>query len=695
MVSVYMRKMMSSSESTITNHGRISPLLVEPSPEDDDEIEDQPQPLPLALRGTLIRAVPARSISNGTAISSLTVESSSDNASLPLQVNAIEPPQETQGPPLPPRKDWNESRDVSSGSRDSLRRQVDRRKMSLTTQEESYLHNLLLHGNEIEVQLACEKLQDDELFFDHTTPKHNMGQPFFGSDREDDDDPRDDASRPTLQRADSQGSQRRLMALAQRKNSIPHLTLWRAHKSGLAVTKNGSRNSLIKRSTSIGSSSSSGLPRVPPTPDIFREKLQKQPCRLSIGAKQSASAAPVHALSRLPPKAARLARRSHSMLMPGVPPPAPMQRRSSTQSSRKSVTFHQETDGTPKGKLISLRRSVSDTNALSSHSTEPFPEEREIERSNPERQESISSIPSIHHASPIRQESVSSIPSLHIAQPVRQESISSIPSLHHAHPIRQESVSSVPSLHDGHLIRGESSSSIPNFVRSESIPSLHHGHPLTDDSSTTLASGRQIYTTPSDIATAWLLQSEQAPNLESLAHDVTSPSANTDDTFPSTVATETTSASTAQDSTTSPTKPVLMRLASRNAYEGEGIEVTQMRDQPLQDDASGQNRSSGSTLAFPSMISMDVSIRTCNSWDSGVSSYQQPHPEIFRGVIPRAFSDDDQFIGNFYLGSGGKEARFSSIIPNELLSNFWPCTFVSQSNVERRQPRQSTNFGIL
>jgi len=646
-----MRKIMTSSESTITNNGRMSPPVAELSPEDDDEVEDQPQPLPQVIQaptppGSLIRTVPPRVSSNGTAISSLTVESV-ESSSLSVQANNSEP---LRAPP-PPRNNWNEARDISSTSRDSLRRQVDKRKMSLTVQEQSYLHNLLLHGNEIEVQLACEKLEDDELFFDHTTPKHIMGQPFFDRDSEKDRDDFDNKfPRPTLERADSQGSQRRIMALAQRKNSIAHLTLWRAHKSGLAVTKAGSRHSLMKRSTSIGSStSSSGLPRVPPAADIFRERSKALSRRPSTGSKQS-----LPSLGELPPRTNRFARRSHSMLMPGVLPPAPMQRRSSIQSaSRKSVTFHQETDGTPKRKLMPLRRSVSDTNALSSHSTDHAPpEEREIERPCTQRQESTSSIPSIRHAQPIRQDSMSSVPSLHHAHPIRQESMSSTPSLHHAHPIRQESGISIPSIHHAHIIRGESSSTFPNFVRSESIPSLHHARPLTDDSSTTI-SGRRSYTASSAVVTAWLQQSEQTPSsLGSLPHNVTFPSNNTGDTLPSTVATEPTSASTAQDSSVSPTKAVLMRLASRNAYDGEGIEVTQLRDQPLQDDLSVHYHSHGSAKAFPSMISMDASIRTCNSWDSGVSSYQHPHPEIFRGVIPRALSDDDQFVGKVFLGSG-------------------------------------------
>jgi hypothetical protein len=86
-----------------------------------------------------------------------------------------------------------------------------------------------------------------------------------------------------------------------------------------------------------------------------------------------------------------------------------------------------------------------------------------------------------------------------------------------------------------------------------------------------------------------------------------------------------------------PPKPILMRLASRNAYEGEGIEVTELDDDPLHQ-----------TPRNISILSMDASIRTVNSYDdiSVYSTAQRRTSDIFRS-IRRSLSDDD--MSNIYL----------------------------------------------
>jgi hypothetical protein len=186
-----------------------------------------------------------------------------------------------------------------------------------------------------------------------------------------------------------------------------------------------------------------------------------------------------------------------------------------------------------------------------------------------------------------------------------------------------------------------------------------------DDNASASTFGRNgvanAYEPSNDIANAWIQQQFlRQPSLGSVPHDVTFPSEDTDDTYPETVDTQPTATSTEYTSSVlvPQTKPVLMRLASRNAYEGEGIEVTQLVDQPVMngDDFSQNSR------RIPSMIPMDASIRTCTSWDTGISSYQvfsrqqqQPqYDEIFRDSIPRSLSHDDQLVGNLYLGPSGK-----------------------------------------
>jgi hypothetical protein len=92
---------------------------------------------------------------------------------------------------------------------------------------------------------------------------------------------------------------------------------------------------------------------------------------------------------------------------------------------------------------------------------------------------------------------------------------------------------------------------------------------------------------------------------------------------------------------TPPPKPILMRLASKNVYEGEGIEVTELEDDPLE----------GNAPRNISILSMDASIRTVNSYDD-LSMYSFSHrrtSDIFR-TIRRSYSDES--LSGMYLGSG-------------------------------------------
>lgn len=547
---------------------------------------------------------------------------------------------------------FHEARDVSASSRDSLRRQLGRRRMSLTVQEQSFLDNLVVHGNEIEVQLAFERLQDEDLFFEYQTPKHikNPHDAGFDETKVDSnssggDDTREATSvllttasgRPTLERSNSQlGSQRRLSVLEQRKACPRQSQLWKAHKTGLAVTNSGSRQSLVRRSSSIGSLSTLGSMRRPPS-DIFRPDNSQ--------AQKTTSSATTEGQLR---QASNVYRRSQSLLLsPLIPKPARFGRRLSS-SSRKSVTFHEKTDGTPKPrpKTIKPMRKLS-------KDLIPLP--------LTERQESSSSIPSLHHGQPIRSDSLSSIPSLHHGVPIRSNSISSIPSLHHGTPLRSDSIGSVPSIHHGTAIRSDSIGSVPSLhqgrpIRQDSlasIPSIHHAHPIRSDSITSFASlhhGQplsdstinihewlnstdatiqdakavllQQYAASDDIATAWLNQ-QKPQEIDSAV---------------------TTQADEVPQAAPQPTpKPVLMRMASANLDKGEGVEVSEWDGLPMANSVS-----SGVRPDYPSMISLDTSIRTSNSFDT-MQSYR--HPEIFRGVH-RSLSDDD--MEDIFLGQTGK-----------------------------------------
>jgi hypothetical protein len=145
--------------------------------------------------------------------------------------------------------------------------------MSLMVEEQEFLDQLVVHGNEIEVQLAMEKLQDEDLFFDYETPKHLKYNQH--NNKSEDEREATPSPRPKLDRESRQGSRRRLDILEQRKNSTIQEKMWKAHEHGLAVTQTASRKSLmLRRESSSGSGSNDR--------DIFRrsdssaKKLQQQ-----------------------------------------------------------------------------------------------------------------------------------------------------------------------------------------------------------------------------------------------------------------------------------------------------------------------------------------------------------------------------------------------------------------------------------
>jgi TLD len=354
--------------------------------------------------------------------------------------------------------------------------------------------------------------------------------------------------------------------------------------------------------------------------------------------------------------------------------PLPARSKMLRRANSDSVQYESPSQKLRKAEMSKLAEDDERAKALTKdhfHQDSKTPSTSTLTSSSLEKQESFPD-----HGPPMRQESSSSIPSIHHAQPIRQDSMSSIPSLHHGHPIRQDSVQSIPSLHHGKLLREDSTTSIPSLhhghpMRSNSvhsIPSLHHGHPLQspDDLSEDFrGSTRRSFSATDDVASAWLQQkfngmpdrSTSVASLGSLPNNVTVPLTET----------ETTVANTSVDdvSVLSPTgqyehydkekpadysigatppqvpqsRPILMRLASRNTYEGEGIEVTELDDEPL-DRGTPRNIS---------IFSMDASMLSVNSFDD-MSIYSTSHrrtSDIFR-TIRRSYSDDS--MASLYLG---------------------------------------------
>jgi len=114
-------------------------------------------------------------------------------------------------------------------------------------------------------------------------------------------------------------------------------------------------------------------------------------------------------------------------------------------------------------------------------------------------------------------------------------------------------------------------------------------------------------------------------------------------------------------------KPVLLRQATQNEYEGEGVEATEFDDTPLDGTLSEtdsyyyQQPPDNSVFRTMSLFPNDGSIRTAGSFDD-VSLYssfgQQQRPsEVFRD-IRRSLSDD-----NLSILGGGQNKEFLLQIP--------------------------------
>ncbi|VEU39624.1 unnamed protein product [Pseudo-nitzschia multistriata] len=338
-----------------------------------------------------------------------------------------------------------------------------------------------------------------------------------------------------------------------------------------------------------------------------------------------------------------------------------------------------------------------------------------LHRGAPIRQDSLSSIPSLHHGHPLqdsvsvmdRQQSTASIPSLHHGQPIRdsvfQDSVTSFASIRHGNPLAESpSAASIPSIRHGNPLRDSlfttRQSSVATFgsirqgnpIRQEStstLPSLHPARPIRQDSvassvhvpSGVISMSRQViaqqFGVSAGVASAWVqlersegtLPEDEPKRVSGLSSDGSVPSIPHDVTLPMV-----NTAADAEDelSMRSPTckplsKPVLLRQATRNTYEGEGFEVTEMKETPMIDDEAteaqeapiidgplseadsyyyrytpDQNVFRDNVAPFPDNGIM----RTAGSFDdlSLFSSFgkQQHSSEIFRD-IRRSLSDDN------------------------------------------------------
>lgn len=448
-------------------------------------------------------------------------------------------------------------RDISERSRASLKETIFRRRSSLTAAETSFLLELIERGDEIEVQLAHENLLDEDLFFPVVEPQLNSANNIgmlddsetgwrsdliqVGRERDfssahslggDSNPPIEitnlqkvmnasggniltgsaggGAEQPALSLTSfgrtasslNMGSERRIQALQQRRNSLLHGKMWKAHENGIAVSNHASQRSVQARAAHAKQQQHSNIQQQ--TNTIFRHTGGRNHNKATMDDTKSDN------LRRTSGNGVR--NNSLSSSSGGHNHRKPVLRRMQSEGSRKSVTFAR----IPKPQRFG---------------------------GTPMRDDSVNSIPSLHHGHPIsspqsssgggdtggnyeRRNSVSSIPSIHHGHLVwtspyepgrpyeRSNSIGSLPSIHHAHPIgspferrnsmesigsyrrrgsmgslpdveeygRRDSMGSIPSIHHGHPVFTAPYEYERPKERSQSIgsiPSIHHGHPIT------------------------------------------------------------------------------------------------------------------------------------------------------------------------------------------------------------------------
>jgi hypothetical protein len=378
---------------------------------------------------------------------------------------------------VPPRREESSTSDLSHGSREVLRTELKKRRMSLTPQEQGFLEELIVHGNEVELTVAHENLCDKNLFFDDIADMDS-----FGTSLET-DDASDHENRPPVTAdemakilqtslrlrstsdASTLGSTKRQEHLHLRKKSVVHGNMWKAHEHGFSIrgTKQRSKSiaclreglreekaEAIRRSSFLSTETlnliSDGGPLLKEGEDgVFRRpeeaKVFRKPPTIR-GRGRSASVG---------------ARRVSWHQKGTAKPKRPSLRRLESEGSRKSVSFaeYDAEDGDHPTRLpriprrVMRKRNVSTDTDVSALETDLADEdEAPLKRLEPGRSASVSSIPSLRHPNPVRSDSVSSIHSIHHAHRIHSES-----SLANADENEVFSITSIPSLHHGHLFK--------------------------------------------------------------------------------------------------------------------------------------------------------------------------------------------------------------------------------------------------
>jgi hypothetical protein len=562
----------------------------------------------------------------------------------------------------------------------------------LTPQEHGFLEELIVKGDEIEVAMAHETLCDDDLFFE--TDNSEWGSDIsLGSEHA--------TSLPGItfeggllveqagdkhRTTETLGSEERQEHLNRRRQSQLFAILWKSHEHGFSVktpTRKRSKSisslreahKMVRKSSLLSAETEDLLKHGGPLEregedavfrrraedEVFRSDPIRKDQQKSTGRRVSWRPGPKKILRHYRKSVSFSSEDQHTPRI-GVPLRVIRKRNVSadTQVSELGTDFDEPSSFTAMKHPAPIR-SDSLSSFPSLHHAHHVHSDSGVSTSSP-RSDSVTSNPSLHHGHPIRWDSgiradsfvsessvpslhsghplqdkfaplcVSSVPSLHHEHPLQERfastpfdlfsserSLASILSLHHEHPIRSDSVfsaSSIPSLHHGHPIHSDS------VVSASSIPSLHHGHPIRSNSAVSL------------------LSSTSPPNEESREPAWKTP-------LPSKTGEKPDKQQFLRHPSQAPQRPVLLRRASMNNYNGEGIEVTELDDSDnpeVEIDSVDKARKYKSILSASSLNG--TSLPSSHSFDETVR-----RESIFRD-IRRSLSDEER--SDLFLGGSSK-----------------------------------------
>ena len=341
----------------------------------------------------------------------------------------------TTGPPTPVQE---EDRSVPT-SRVELRRDMAKLRKSLTVGEHSFLESLVVHGNEIEVQIARKRLSDTTIFFPEEKEKADL-------DHRDDDGFGDsiaigrgtyvgieDDSPAIKDRSSVNSSIKVQQARHNRRSSEIHGRIWKAHENGLAVSVTSSRKSVMRRASSMSSRRNSSMEQTIRNSSFLSTSTQdllllggptnrqgEDNFRESISTIEQHQRMPFNSIDGISPILRKSIRR-----LPDNPSPSDGFQRRFDGFRRKSRTVSFTEDGQvprPGAQSFSRRSSSRVSRATMQRLESDLTWGSE---SGASQTSTVQSFAALQHGKPVRSDSVASIPSLHRAVPVRSESVTS------------------------------------------------------------------------------------------------------------------------------------------------------------------------------------------------------------------------------------------------------------------------------